>query len=306
MPVKIPDHLPARKILEQENIAVISESEAFTQDIRPLQVAIVNIMPLKIATETHLLRLLSHSPLQVAVTLLHPRSYTSTNTEPEHLSKFYKNFEDIRNDCFDCLIITGAPVETIEFNKVAYWDELQQIMEWSRTNVYSSMHLCWGAQAGLYHHYSIPKYTLPQKKFGVFPHRVVANNNALLHGFDDIFFAPHSRYTEVRGEDIRRIGALQILAESDTAGVYLIRTHNDRQIFITGHPEYDQLTLKWEYERDCAKKLGVHIPENYFPDNDPMRHPSISWRSHASLLITNWLNLVYQKTPFDLRAMPRL
>ncbi|MFA6339155.1 MAG: homoserine O-succinyltransferase [Candidatus Paceibacterota bacterium] len=306
MPVKIPDDLPAVKVLEEENIFVMPESRAFTQDIRPLQIAIVNIMPKKSVTETQLLRLLSNSPLQAAVTFLHPRSHTSKNTAPEHLAKFYKNFEDVKEAKFDCLIITGAPVETIDFSAVAYWNELQEIMEWSRSHVYSSLHICWGAQAGLYHHYGIPKYATSQKIFGIFPHKIIEQHNSLLCGFDDVFLAPHSRHTEVRREDILKISSLRILSESDTAGVFIVSIKDDRQIFITGHPEYDQMTLKDEYERDISKGLPTSLPVNYFPDNDHYKIPMVNWRSHASLLFANWLNIVYQKTPFDLNNLEPL
>src|SRR3989344_2531776 len=251
MPVKIPDGLPAAKVLEYEGVSVMPESRAFTQDIRPLQIAILNIMPRKSVTETDLLRLLSNSPLQVAVTLLHPRSYTSKNTAPEYLARFYKNFNEVRGAKFDCLIITGATVETMEFREVAYWDELQKIMDWSLRHVYSTLYLCWGAQAGLYHHYGIPKYTLRKKMFGVFSHRITKHRDALFHGFDDCFFAPHSRHTEVRRDDILKVKSLQIVSESDTAGIYMVSANDGRQIFVTGHPEYDRLTLQEEYERDC-------------------------------------------------------
>jgi homoserine O-succinyltransferase len=306
MPVKIPDGLPAAKVLEEEGVAVIPESRAFAQDIRPLRIAVANIMPVKSVAETQLLRLLSNSPLQVSVTLLHLSSHRPKNTAPEYLAKFYKSFEEIRRERFDCLVITGAPVETIRFVEVAYWDELRRIMDWSRTHVYSSLHLCWGAQAGLYHHYGVEKHLLPQKMFGVFPHRVVSRDSALLHGFDDVFNAPHSRYTEVRREDILGVGALRLLAESETAGVYLVGAHDDRQIFISGHPEYDRLALKSEYERDRKKGLNVALPANYFPGDDPTVFPAMSWRGHASLLFTNWLSDVYQKAPFDLDGLEPL
>ena len=277
MPVKIPDGLPAAKILEEESISLIPESRAFAQDIRPLQIAVVNIMPIKSVTETQLLRLLSNSPLQVAITLLHPRSHKSKNTAPEYLAKFYKHFDEIKNTRFDCLVITGAPVETLDFTEVDYWNELQEIMNWSLSHVYSSLHLCWGAQAGLYHHYGIPKYVLPQKMFGIYPHKVTTRRSALLHGFDDTFFVPHSRHTHVLREDILKAGHLEILSESDTASVYIVSTKDNRQVFVTGHPEYDQLTLKGEYERDRAEGIPISLPMNYFPNDDPSKLPVVSW-----------------------------
>jgi homoserine O-succinyltransferase len=306
MPVKIPDGLPAAKVLEEERISLIPESRAFVQDIRPIQVVVVNIMPIKSVAETQLLRLLSNSPLQVAITLLHPRSHQSKNTAPEYLAKFYKNFDEIKHTRFDCLVITGAPVETLDFVEVAYWSELQEIMEWSLSHVYSSLHLCWGAQAGLYHHYGVPKYALPQKVFGIYPHTITKPHSALLHGFDDVFLAPHSRHTDVLREDILKVDSLEILSESDTAGVYMVSTKDYRQVFVTGHPEYDPLTLKGEYERDRAKGLSISLPVNYFPNDDPSKSPVVSWRGHASLLFTNWLNVVYQRAPFNLNELKSL
>lgn len=303
MPVKIPNDLPAARVLEAEGIATIPESLAFAQDIRPLQVAIFNVMPDKPTTETHLLRLLSNSPLQLAVTLLHPGSHVSKNTPPDHLAKFYKKFVDVAAAQFDCLIVTGAPVETLEFNDVRYWNELQQVLDWSRKNVYSTMHICWGAQAGLYHHFRIPKYTLEQKLSGIYRHRVIQQGHPLLRGFDDIFFAPHSRHTGVHREDILRVPTLQLLAESDDAGVYLASTLDGRQIFVSGHPEYDRMTLKDEYERDEAKGLKPRVPLHYFPNDDPTLAPIVRWRSHASLFFTNWLQMVYLGTPFDLNNL---
>lgn len=300
MPVKIPDDLPAAKILQEENISVMPESRAFRQDIRPLRIAMVNIMPNKSLMETQVLRLLCNSPLQVAITFLHPRSHVSKNTAPEHLARFYKSFDEVRDDRFDCLIITGAPVGTLEFAAVTYWDELREIMDWSRSHVYSSLYLCWGAHAGLYHHYGIQKYALPRKISGVFEHRMTRPGSDLLHGFDDIFLVPHSRYAAVRREDILRTGSIEILAESERAGAYIISTRDNRQIFVTGHPEYDRLTLKEEYWRDRGKGLQILLPENYFPDDDLSRSPAINWRSHANLLFANWLHTVYQNAPFNL------
>lgn len=303
MPVKIPDGLPARKVLEQEGVLVIPQSRAFVQDIRPLRVAIVNLMPLKSVTETQLLRLLSGSPLQVSVTFLALSSRQRKNTPPEHLARFYKSFAEVRQERFDCLIVTGAPVETLPFTEVAYWDKLRELLDWSLSHVYSSLHLCWGAQAALYHYYGIEKHLLPRKLSGIFAHIVAEERNALLQGFDRRFFAPHSRYTEVRREDIRKVSPLCLLAESRTAGVYLAARRDGRQVFVTGHPEYDKLTLREEYERDVANCVPVSLPVNYFPGNNPRKAPVVSWRGHAHLLFTNWLNDVYQHAPFDLNEL---
>ncbi|MFZ5640600.1 MAG: homoserine O-acetyltransferase MetA [Bacillota bacterium] len=301
MPIKIPDDLPATEILTNENIFVMKESRAYHQDIRPLKIAILNLMPTKIVTEAQILRLLGNSPLQVDIDLLHPKTHTSKNTPEEHLTSFYKTFYDVRDRKFDGMIITGAPVETLEFEEVTYWEELKQIMDWSVHNVFSTFHLCWGAQAGLYHHYGVPKHPLPEKMFGVFPHTVNKKNVKLLRGFDDVFYVPHSRHTETRREDIEKIPELEILSESETAGVYLVKANNGRQIFVTGHSEYDPLTLKAEYERDIAKGIDIAVPRNYYPDDDPAREPVVKWRGHANLLFSNWLNYyVYQETPYDL------
>jgi homoserine O-succinyltransferase len=301
MPIKIQDDLPAVEILSRENIFVMPEDRAFHQDIRPLRIAILNLMPTKIVTETQLLRLLSNSPLQVEIVLLHPRTHVSRNTPEEHLLTFYKTFPEVKDEKFDGLIITGAPVEQLAFEEVGYWEELKQIMQWSLTNVYSTFHICWGAQAGLYYHYGIPKYLLPEKMFGVFPHRLHRQNIPLVRGFDDLFFAPHSRHTEVRYEDIKKVRDLELIADSEEAGIYMLKAISGRQIFITGHSEYDPLTLKTEYERDLARGLRIGMPKNYFIDNDPSKPPCVSWRGHANLLFTNWLNYyVYQETPFDL------
>ncbi len=304
MPINIPLGLPAAEILANENIFVMPEDRATHQDIRPLRIAIVNLMPTKIATETQLLRLLGNTPLQVVVTLLRAASYTSKNTSEEHLATFYQTFDDVQNQRFDGLIITGAPVEHLAFEEVDYWQELTRIMDWSLTHVYSTLHICWGAQAALYHHYGIPKYPLSTKQFGVFAHRVTRRNTMLLRGFDDVFYAPHSRHTEVRREDIDRVGELEILAESDEAGVYIVKAKDKRHIYVTGHSEYDPLTLKAEYDRDVARGLDIAVPSNYFENDDPSRPPAVTWRAHSNLLFANWLNYhVYQETPFDIDAI---
>ncbi len=306
MPVKIPDGLPAAELLALENIFVIPAKKAFRQDIRPLKIAIYNIMPQKERTETQLVRLLSYSPLQVDITLLHTSSYSGRNTAPEHLARFYKTFEEVREKKFDILIITGAPVETMEFRDVDYWDELCFVMEWSKTNVHTTLHICWGAQAGLFYHFGVPKHSLGKsrkKMFGVFSHTHTKYQSPLLHGFDDVFFAPHSRHTEVRNEDLAEVSSLCILSESQYAGIYIVCTANHRQVFIMGHPEYDITSLQEEYVRDVKKGLDVPIPCNYFPSDDPSQPPVMSWRGHASLLISNLLNHVYQETPYDLGNM---
>jgi len=307
MPIKIPNDLPAAEVLSNENIFVMHEDRALHQDIRPLNIAILNLMPTKIVTETQILRLLGNSPLQVDITLLHPKTHVSKNTPQEHLIKFYNTFDEIKDNKYDGLIITGAPVEHLEFEEVDYWKELQDIMEWSLTNVFSTFYICWGAQAGLYYHYGIPKYLLPSKMFGVFPHRVCVKNHKLMRGFDDEFYAPHSRHTEVKREDIEKVEQLEILAESDKAGVYIVASKDGRQVFVTGHPEYDPLTLKYEYDRDINKGLKIAIPENYFPDDDVNRMPLTKWRGHANLLYTNWLNYhVYKETPYDLNELDKM
>lgn len=306
MPVKIPATLPARVTLERENIFVMDEERALHQDIRPLRVAILNLMPTKIATETQLLRLLSNSALQVEVTLLHTATHQSKNVDAEHLLNHYLTFEDIRGEKFDGLIITGAPVEQMPFEDVEYWDELTGILDWAETNVESTLHICWGAQAGLYHRYGIPKYDLPRKMFGVFEHRVLARTESLLRGFDDIFLAPHSRHTEIRRADVEKISELNILAESEEAGLYLLGTKDGRHLYATGHSEYDPLTLKSEYDRDINKGLPIHIPKNYYPNDDPTQPPTVRWRGHSNLLFSNWLNYyVYQVTPYDLSQIPK-
>ena len=304
MPIKIPNGLPAAQTLAEENIFVMNETRATTQDIRPLQILVLNLMPTKIATETQLSRLLGNTPLQVELELLHTSSHESKNTAREHLFQFYKVFDEVKERNFDGMIITGAPVEQMPFEQVEYWDELCQIMEWSKTHVYSTFHICWGAQAGLYYHYRIDKQQLPKKLFGVFPHRVEYKRSILFRGFDDEFMVPHSRHTTVRREDIEKVDDLRILASSEEAGVYAVFTNMGRQIFITGHSEYDADTLKNEYLRDIAAGKPIEIPKNYFPDDDPTRQPLVRWRSSANLLFSNWLNyFVYQTTPYDLRSL---
>ncbi|MEY8001329.1 homoserine O-succinyltransferase [Clostridium sp. Mt-5] len=307
MPIKIKDDLPAAEILNNENIFVMPENVAFHQDIRPLKIAILNLMPIKITTEVQLLRLIGNTALQIEVELLHPKTHISKNTSEEYLTNFYKTFDDVKDEKFDGLIITGAPIEHLKFEQVNYWRELEDIMEWSIHNVYSTLHICWGAQAGLYYHYDIPKYILKEKMFGIFKHKVVQKSVKLLRGFDDEFFAPHSRYTEVRREDIEKVDELTILAQSEEAGVYLILAKNGRQIFVTGHSEYDPLTLKSEYLRDVAKGSNIKIPKNYFPQDDPEKEPVVRWRGHSNLLFSNWLNYyVYQETPYNLNEIEPL
>lgn len=305
MPVKIPDTLPAKEILEAENIFVMGEHRAQTQDIRPLRIAILNLMPTKVETETQLCRLIGNSPLQVDITLLHPATYAAKNTSQEHLLAHYQTFNQVRDEKFDGLIITGAPVEQMAFEEVDYWKELQEIMDWSDSHVYSTFHICWGAQAGLYHRYGIPKHPLPAKMFGVFPHRVVSNHQKLLRGFDDEFLAPHSRHTEVRRSDIERVPQVKVLVESEEAGVYIVSSLDGRQVYVTGHSEYDPLTLKREYDRDVSKGLPINIPKNYYPSDDPLYEPLVRWRGHANLLYSNWLNYcVYQVVPYDVQQIP--
>ncbi len=304
MPVKIPDHLPATEILQNENIFVMGEKRAYHQDIRPLRILILNLMPTKIATEIHLLRLLGNTPLQVDVVFLHPKTYLSKNTPLEHLITFYKHFDDVKHEKFDGMIITGAPIEHLSFEEVAYWKELKQIMAWSLTNVTSTFHICWGAQAGLYYHHGVTKYPLPEKQFGVFEHTVTKPTTRLLRGFDDVFYVPHSRHTYTRREDIEKNPDLEILSESTEAGVYIVSAKNGRQIFVTGHSEYDPLTLDYEYTRDCNEGKEIAIPKNYYPSDDPTKTPVVRWRSHAHLLFSNWLNYyVYQATPYDINTI---
>ncbi len=304
MPIKIPNTLPARAVLEEENIFVMTEQRAVSQDIRPLHILILNLMPTKIVTETQLARLLGNTPLQVEMELLMISSHTPKNVSAEHMLAFYQVFDDVRDRFYDGMIITGAPVEEMEFEKVDYWDELCEIMEWSKSHVFSTFHICWGAQAALYYHYGVRKYPLSEKMFGVFPHKVVHKGSILFRGFDDTFMVPHSRHTEVRKEDILATGRLKILAESEKAGVYAISTDGGRQVFITGHSEYDPDTLEKEYLRDKNAGLPIHVPENYYPDDDDTKAPVCSWRSSANLLYSNWLNyFVYQTTPYILEQI---
>ena len=300
MPVNVPNKLPAVATLKQENIFVMEKSRAIHQDIRPLRIAIVNIMPLKLVTETQLLRQLSNSPLQIEIDLLHMAEHQSKNTPKEHLDFFYKTFDQIKGHKYDGLIITGAPVEMISFEEVDYWKGITEIMEWSKTNVTSTLHICWSAQAGLYYHYGISKHQLNEKMFGVFWHQVNDQKCQLMRGFDDRFLAPHSRHTGLDRNDIINNKNLKLVAESEKAGPYCIISNDNKQIFVTGHSEYDALTLKEEYDRDIGKGLKINIPSNYFPNDDPTKQPEVLWRSHANLLFSNWLNYyVYQETPFD-------
>lgn len=300
MPIKIPNSLPAAKTLADENIFVMTETRALTQDIRPLKILILNLMPTKIATETQLARLLGNTPLQVEMELIRTASHESKNTSPEHLISFYKTFDDVKDQRFDGMIITGAPVEHLEFEEVEYWEELCRIFEWSKTHVHSTFHICWGAQAGLYYHFGIKKIPLKKKLFGVFEHQVSYKNPILFRGFDDTFYAPHSRNSAVDEDALRRLPDIKILAESPEAGIYACMTSGGRQIFITGHSEYDPDTLAKEYFRDVEKGLDIDVPKNYFPNDDPTLAPNVKWRAHANLLYSNWLNyFVYQTTPYD-------
>ena len=301
MPIKIPDSLPARATLEGENIFVMTEYRAIHQDMRPLNLLLLNLMPTKIVTETQLLRKLSNSPLQVEVELLQMASHTSQNTDADHLSSFYTTFDKIKDRKYDGMIITGAPVENYDFTDVDYWPELCRIMDWTTTHVHSTLHVCWGAQAGLFYHYGIPKYSLKEKLFGVFPHIALKKQSPLFRGFDDVFYIPHSRHTENHEEDIRKIPELELLAVSEEAGVFAVKSEDNRRFFITGHPEYDPDTLSREYFRDVDRGLPIHVPMNYFPDDDPSRSPIVRWRSAGQLFYTNWLNYyVYQTTPYDI------
>ncbi|MFN8099113.1 MAG: homoserine O-succinyltransferase [Dermatophilaceae bacterium] len=304
MPVTIPSALPARRILEGENVFVMTEGRAFHQDIRPLHIAIVNLMPTKMATETQLLRLLGNTPLQLEITLVRMESHDPRNTAAAHLDAFYLTFPEARERKYDGLIITGAPIETLPFEAVDYWPELCSVIDWSHDHVFSTLHVCWGAQAGLKHRYGIEKYPLSEKMFGVFPHRVLDPRNRVLSGFDAVFPAPHSRHTETRAADIEATPGLDLLAVSDEAGVYLAGTPDGRELYVTGHPEYEWDTLKKEYDRDIGRGLDIEVPRHYYPDDDPAREPMVTWRSHAFLLYANWLNYcVYQRTPFDLGAI---
>lgn len=304
MPIKIPSNLPANSILNGENIFCITEKRALKQDIRPLKIALLNIMPTKIVTETQLIRLLGNTPLQVELDFIRPSTHTSKNTSEEHINNFYKSFDDIKHSKYDGMIITGAPVELLEFEDVDYWDELKEIMEWTKTNVTSTFHICWAALAGLYYHYGIPKIAMDKKLFGVFEHTVLRKKSMLVRGFDDVFFAPHSRYSTVETYHIRHNNALQLISESKDAGAYIIASKDKKQIFVTGHSEYDSDTLKLEYERDVNLGKDIHIPFNYFQDDNPSKNPVVKWRSHANLLFYNWLNYyVYQTTPYDINEI---
>ena len=304
MPIKIPNNLPAAEVLQQENIFVMHENRALSQHIRPLEIVVLNLMPTKIATETQLSRLLGNTPLQVHLELMHTSSHVSKNVSQEHLVTFYKTFDELKDRKFDGMIITGAPVEHLKFEEVDYWPELCRIMEWSKTHVHSTLHICWGAQAGLYYHYGVNKYPLDEKLFGVFEHRADYKRSILLRGFDDIFWAPHSRHTTIRREDIEAVPGLRVLASSEKAGVYAVANKEGQHIFVTGHSEYDPETLKTEYMRDKNLGLPIHVPENYFPDDDDTRDPIVRWRGHAHLLFSNWLNyFVYQTTPYDIMTI---
>lgn len=304
MPIKIANELPAHKSLELENIFLMTEDRAMKQDIRPLKILILNLMPTKIETETQILRLLSNSPLQVEIDLLQLKSHKSKNTSEEHMLKFYKTIDEVENQKFDGMIVTGAPVELLEFEQVDYWEELCSIFEWSKKHVYSTFHICWGAQAALYYHYGIPKYTLDEKIFGVFPHRCLDPLHPLMRGLDDVFYVPHSRHTENRRSDIALVKDLQILSYSEQAGVHLISDMACRNFFASGHSEYDCETLAKEYFRDINKGLDIKQPFNYFPDNDTNKTPRVQWRSAANIIFTNWLNyFVYQQTPYDLSTL---
>ena len=304
MPIKIPNELPATRVLEEENIFVMTETRAITQDIRPLRILLLNLMPTKIDTETQLSRLLSNTPLQVELYLMHTATHKSQNVSEEHLTSFYRTFSEYKDEYFDGMVITGAPVEKMEFEDVDYWEELCEIMEWSKSHVHSTFHICWGAQAGLYYHHGVQKHMLDKKMFGIFPHKADYVRSILLRGFDDVFPVPHSRHTTVLREDIEKVPELKILASSEEAGVYAISSKNGRQIFITGHSEYDRGTLEREYLRDKNAGLPIGVPKNYYPNDDDTKEPIVSWRSHANLLYSNWLNyFVYQTTPYDIKKV---
>ena len=304
MPIKIPNNLPAAEVLQQENIFVMHENRAISQQIRPLEIVLLNLMPTKIATETQLSRLLGNTPLQVHLELMHTSSHVSKNVSQEHLLTFYKTFDELKDKKFDGMIITGAPVELLEFEDVDYWPELCRIMEWSKTHVHSTLHICWGAQAGLYYHYGVNKHPLDEKLFGVFEHRADYKRSILLRGFDDVFWAPHSRHTTILREDVEAVPGLRVLASSEEAGVYVVANKEGQHIFITGHSEYDPETLKTEYLRDKNLGLPIRVPQNYFPDDDDTKDPVVRWRGHAHLLFSNWLNyFVYQTTPYDIMTI---
>lgn len=301
MPVNIPKTLPAVESLRKENIFVMDSDRASNQDIRPLKIVIINLMPLKITTETDLIRLLSNTPLQIELDFLRMKSHTSKNTPIEHMKAFYKKFDVIKQSNYDGMIITGAPVEHLPFEDVDYWEELTEVFDWARKHVTSTLFICWAAQAGLYHHYGINKYKLDKKMFGVFEHNIHNPQNPIFRGFDDVFYVPHSRHTEIRSEDIVKVPELTILSESSESGVYMVMARNGREFFVTGHSEYSPMTLDSEYKRDKLKGLDINIPQNYYPDDNPEKEPIVRWRSHANLLISNWLNyFVYQETPYDL------
>ena len=301
MPLKLPDQLPAIELLKQENIFVMDTTRVTGQDIRPLRIAILNLMPLKITTETDLVRLLSNTPLQVEISFMKIKSHTPKNTPIEHMKAFYTDFEQMREQRYDGMIVTGAPVEQMDFERVTYWDEITEIFDWARTHVTSTLYICWAAQAGLYHFYGIPKYPLEKKMFGIFPHRALQPLHPIFRGFDDVFYVPHSRHTEVRSEDILRVPALTLLSESPEAGVYLVMARGGREFFVTGHSEYSPLTLDGEYRRDLGKGLPIEMPRNYYVDDDPAKGVLVRWRAHANLLFSNWLNyFVYQETPYDI------
>ena len=300
MPINIPNNLPAINILKNENIFIMDEQRASHQDIRPLRIALCNLMPLKIVTETDFIRVLSNTPLQIELDFFYMDKHDSKNTSKEHLNIFYKTFDQIKHNRYDGLIITGAPVENLEFEQVDYWNDISEVMDWSNTNVTNTLYICWGAQAGLYHHYGIQKYPLEKKLFGVFEHKITDNKIPLIRGFDDTFYTPHSRYTETRIADIQQHPGLTLVAWSEKAGVHVVISKNSRQVFVTGHFEYNSNTLKEEYERDLRTGLSINIPENYYPDNDPKAKPMVKWRANANLFFVNWLNYyVYQETPYD-------
>ena len=304
MPIRIPNDLPATGTLQQENIFVMTQNRAIAQDIRPLEIVLLNLMPTKVITETQLSRLLGNTPLQVHLELMHTSTHVSKNVSQDHLLAFYKSFDELKDRKFDGMVITGAPVELMDFEQVDYWPELCKIMEWSKTNVHSTFHICWGAQAGLYYHYGIPKHELPEKLFGVFEHSADYKRSILLRGFDDMFWAPHSRHTTILREDIEKVPGLKIIASSEKAGVYALMSKEGRQIFVTGHSEYDPDTLHNEYMRDKNQGLSIHVPENYYPNDDDTQAPIVRWRGHGNLLFSNWLNyFVYQTTPYDIMSI---
>ncbi|WP_321334698.1 homoserine O-succinyltransferase [uncultured Bacteroides sp.] len=301
MPLNLPDRLPAIEILKEENIFVIDNSRATQQDIRPLRIVLLNLMPLKITTETDMVRLLSNTPLQLEISFMKLKSHTSKNTPIEHMQTFYTDFDDMRSEKYDGMIVTGAPVEQLDFEEVSYWREMEEVFDWARTHVTSTFYICWAAQAGLYHYYGIPKYPLEKKLFGIFEHRALDPLYPIFRGFDDVFSVPHSRHTEVRKEDVLKVPELTLLSESDEAGVYMVMGRGGREFFVTGHSEYSPLTLDTEYRRDAEKGMAIDLPKNYYMNNDPEKEPLVRWRGHANLLFSNWLNyFVYQETPFNI------